>query len=209
MAHARQIASRDEYLLNGVRIFSQVLGLSAQKALVQDLRDVAQKAPFFHPKTARGRKMSVQMTAAGHFGWVSDGKGYRYEPRHPSGGAWPPIPAALLALWQEFCPNARAPECCLINYYGQGARMGLHQDRDETDFDQPVLSLSLGDDALFRVGGTTRGGPTQSHWLRSGDVALLDGSARLAYHGIDRIRFGSSDLLSRAGRLNITLRVVR
>ena len=121
---------------------------------------------------------------------------------------WPPIPVSILALWQEITGLERAPDCCLINYYSEGARMGLHQDKDEVDFSYPVLSLSLGDDGLFRMGGTERGGKTQSVWLTSGDVVVMGGAARLAYHGVDRIRFGSSSLLPDGGRINVTLRVV-
>jgi alkylated DNA repair protein (DNA oxidative demethylase) len=112
-----------------------------------------------------------------------------------------------LAVWERFAPGARAPECCLVNLYRE-ARMGLHQDRDEADLSQPVVSISLGDEALFRVGGTERGGPTRSVWLRSGDVAVLAGPARLAFHGVDRVRAGSSSLVPGGGRINLTLRVV-
>lgn len=194
--------------LNGVTVMPGYLDGAAQAALVADLRQVQQAAPFFRPTTPRGQPMSVRMTAAGLFGWVSDRRGYRYEPAHPDGARWPPIPNRLLTLWRDLLPDARAPECCLINFYGEGARMGLHQDRDEVDPNQPVLSISLGDDGLFRVGGTVRGGPTKSLWLRSGDVVILSGAARLAYHGVDRIRFGSSPLLPKGGRINVTLRVV-
>ena len=194
--------------LNGVRILPGAVPREAQLEIVTALRAVARAAPFFHPETARGRKMSVRMTAAGAFGWISDRRGYRYEPRHPSGVAWPPIPAPLVALWSRIVPQARAPECCLVNFYGEGARMGLHQDRDEADFTQPVVSLSLGDAGLFRVGGTARGGPTRSVWLDSGDVAVLEGGSRLAFHGVDRIRFGSGTLLPEGGRINVTMRVV-
>jgi alkylated DNA repair protein (DNA oxidative demethylase) len=194
--------------LNGVAVLQGCLDSAEQADLLSDIRSVVAAAPLTQYETTRGGKLSVRMTAAGTRGWVSDRRGYCYAPRHPSGVDWPPIPARLLALWQWLLPDARAPECCLINYYGEGARMGLHQDRDEADFDQPVLSLSLGDDGLFRVGGTERGGPTRSVWLRSGDAAILAGPARLAYHGVDRIRFGSSPLLAQGGRLNLTLRVV-
>lgn len=194
--------------LNGARIHARALDAEAQRALVTEIRAVVAAAPLFQPVTQRGQAMSVRMTAAGDFGWISDRRGYRYEPRHPSGGAWPPIPDSLIALWTGLLPGARRPECCLVNFYGQGARMGLHQDRDEADMDQPVLSVSLGDDGLFRVGGTDRPAPTRSCWLHSGDVVVLQGRARLAYHGVDRIRFGSSALLSQGGRLNLTLRVV-
>ncbi|MGX9356201.1 alpha-ketoglutarate-dependent dioxygenase AlkB family protein [Roseobacteraceae bacterium S113] len=176
--------------------------------MVETVRAIAKAAPFVHPITPGGRKMSVRMTAAGAFGWVSDATGYRYAPRHPDGMSWPPIPDPILALWSEHCPEARQPECCLVNYYGEGARMGLHQDKDEADVLQPVLSLSLGDEGMFRVGNIARGGKTESHWLQSGDLAILAGPARLVHHGVDRIRFGSSSLLPRGGRINLTLRVV-
>lgn len=196
-----------EYSLRGVRIVPGRLDGAAQRRLVEALRGVVSAAPLFHPETARGRKMSVRMTSAGRLGWVSDRRGYRYEPRHPSGCDWPEIPARLIDMWRELCPAADDPDTCLVNYYGEGARMGLHQDRDEADHRHPVLSLSLGDEALFRVGNVERGGRTESVWLASGDVAILDGPARLAHHGIDRIRFGSSSLLDGGGRLNVTLRV--
>lgn len=172
------------------------------------LRVVVGLAPLFQPETRWGKKMSVRMSSAGRYGWFSDRRGYRYEEQHPSGVAWPTIPAQILALWHKVTGLDRAPDCCLINYYGEGARMGLHQDRDEASFDWPVLSISLGDDALFRIGGVERGGSTESVWLCSGDVMVLTGESRLAYHGIDRIKFGSSDLLPNGGRINLTLRVV-
>lgn len=194
--------------LNGVRVFPGFLDPGAQAALVEDVRAVVRAAPLFRPETPRGRKMSVRMSAAGRFGWVSDRRGYRYEPRHPSGVDWPPIPERVLAVWAALSGVDRAPECCLVNFYDADARMGLHQDRDEADFAMPVISISLGDDALFRVGGTERGGKTRSIWLQSGDVAVMEGAARLAYHGIDRLRPGSSTLLPQGGRINLTLRVV-
>lgn len=194
--------------IRGVRVLPGWLDADAQAALVARLRDVAREAPFFRPETPRGKPMSVRMTAAGRYGWVSDRRGYRYEPRHPSGVPWPPIPDEVLAVWRAVTGLDRAPDCCLVNWYGEGARMGLHQDRDEADFAWPVVSVSLGDAALFRVGGTERGGRTASVWLRSGDVAVLEGESRLAFHGIDRIRHGSSSLLQQGGRINLTLRVV-
>lgn len=194
--------------VGGVRVLPGYVAAQDQAALVGDLRDVVRAAPFFHPVTPRGQKMRVRMTAAGRFGWVSDKRGYRYEPRHLSGVDWPPIPDRVLQIWHEVTALERAPDCCLINYYDADARMGLHQDRDEADFTWPVVSISLGDDALFRIGGVARSDPTRSVWLHSGDVAVLGGAARLAYHGIDRLRAGSSTLLSQGGRLNLTLRVV-
>ncbi|OZB19957.1 MAG: alkylated DNA repair dioxygenase [Rhodobacterales bacterium 34-62-10] len=194
--------------LGGIDIFQGLLDPQEQVALVDDLRAVIRAAPLFAPVTARGKAMSVRMTSAGRLGWVSDRGGYRYQDRHPDGMAWPEIPARVLDLWRALVSNTRLPDCCLINFYGEGARMGLHQDRDEVDFTWPVLSVSLGDEGLFRVGGIERGGPTSSVWLRSGDVLRMGGEARLAYHGVDRIRFGSSRLLPRGGRINLTLRVV-
>ena len=194
--------------LRGVRIIKGALDRPVQEKLLEDLRAIVRAAPLYKPVTPGGREMSVRMTAAGRFGWVTDRRGYRYEARHPSGSAWPDIPPVIEALWRDICPTARAPECCLINFYGEGARMGLHQDRDEADVTQPVLSVSLGDDGLFRVGSVARGGQTESPWLPSGDVAVLEGPARLVHHGVDRIRFGSSTLLPQGGRINLTLRVV-
>ena len=176
--------------------------------LLAALREVVAQAPLLAPKTPRGGKMSVRMTAAGQFGWISDRAGYRYEARHPAGMPWPSIPEPVLAIWDALSGVDRQPECCLINFYGEGARMGLHQDKDEADFDLPVLSVSLGDDGLFRMGGAARSDRTQSLWLQSGDVVVMGGAARLAFHGVDRIRFGSSSLLAQGGRINLTLRVV-
>jgi alkylated DNA repair protein (DNA oxidative demethylase) len=193
---------------NGFVIQPEYLNRSAQESLVSDLRNVVRAAPLFHPTTSSGKAMSVRMTAAGQFGWVSDRRGYRYESRHPNGSAWPDIPPTILELWHALADCPRDPECCLINWYGAEARMGLHQDKDETDFDCPVLSISLGDDALFRMGHVLRGGKTESVWLRSGDIVIMGGEARLCHHGVDRIRFGSSTLLSQGGRINVTLRVV-
>ena len=195
--------------VGGVAVFPGFLDAEAQVLMVEDIREVVRLAPLVQPETARGHKMSVRMTAAGQFGWISDRRGYRYEPTHPSGVAWPPIPDSVMAVWRAVSGVTAEPECCLVNFYGPDAKMGLHQDRDEANFEMPVVSVSLGDDALFRVGGTERGGKTQSIWLRSGDVAVLSGTARLAYHGVDRVRPGSSTLLAKGGRINLTLRVVR
>lgn len=195
-------------ILGGIDIFQGLLDPQEQAALVDDLREVIRAAPLFAPVTARGKAMSVRMTSAGRLGWVSDRAGYRYQDRHPDGMVWPDIPARVLDLWRALVSETRLPDCCLINFYGETAKMGLHQDRDEVDFTWPVLSVSLGDEGLFRVGGVERGGPTSSVWLKSGDVLRMGGAARLAFHGVDRIRFGSSRLLPRGGRINLTLRVV-
>lgn len=192
----------------GVTVFQGLLDADAQAQMVTDLRLVAQAAPMFSPQTPYGKPMSVKLTAAGEFGWFSDRRGYRYVPQHPGGADWPDIPASILNVWQALAPDAPRPECCLVNFYGEGTKMGMHQDKDEADFQWPVVSISLGDEALFRLGNTTKGGKTESIWLKSGDVAVMGGPARLIYHGIDRIKFQSSDLLPQGGRLNVTLRVV-
>ncbi len=194
--------------LRGFDIHSGLIFAAQQADWVDDIRAVVAAAPLVSPVTPGGRPMSVRMTAAGRLGWVTDRAGYRYAARHPCGGDWPPIPARVLDLWHRVTGLAREPDCCLINFYGEGARMGLHQDKDEGDFTFPVLSVSLGDDALFRMGGVDRPAPTQSLWLRSGDVVVMGGEARLAWHGIDRVRHGSSALLPKGGRINLTLRVV-
>ena len=193
--------------LMGVRIYPGYLDSAAQAALVDDLRDVAAVAPFQRYETPGGRKLSVRMTAAGERGWMTDRSGYRYSEARPGGGDWPAIPASVMAIWNAVSGVAQAPDSCLVNFYGEGARMGLHQDRDEADLTWPVVSISLGDDALFRVGGIDAPSPSKSYWLKSGDIAVIAGDARLAYHGIDRIKFRTSDLLPDGGRINLTLRV--
>ena len=192
--------------VNGVKVWKGLLSRAEQSRMLDDLRGLAGQAPFRRYRTPTG-EMSVRMSGAGAQSWYADAKGYRYEPFQPDGRVWPDIPSSVLAVWQKVAGVAQQPDSCLINFYGEGAKMGMHQDKDEESPDWPVVSISLGDEALFRVGQTTRKGPTQSIWLQSGDVAVLDGPARLAYHGIDRIKFGSSSLLPDGGRINITLRV--
>lgn len=194
--------------IRGFRVYPGFLDRAAQEAMVVALRGVVAAAPLVRPVTPGGRQMSVRMTAAGRLGWVTDRRGYRYAPRHPAGMEWPPIPEEVMAVWRAVSGVERAPDCCLVNFYGEGARMGLHQDRDEWDFSFPVVSISLGDEALFRMGGVAREAGTESLWLRSGDVVVMGGKARLAWHGVDRVRHGSSSLLPQGGRINLTLRVV-
>lgn len=194
----------------GVTHWPGYLDPAEQAALVAELREAARQAPFYVPRMPKtGKPFSVRMTNCGSLGWVSDERGYRYQPLHPETGApWPPIPASLLRAWQELAGYPYPPEACLVNFYEPSAKMGLHQDRDEQAFDAPVLSLSLGDTAIFRIGGTSRGGKTVSLKLASGDALAFGGEARLAFHGVDRILAGSSSLLPQAGRINLTLRRV-
>ena len=194
--------------LRGFEIRKQYLNREAQINVLQAVRSVAARAPVFSSMTPYGKPMTVRMTSAGKYGWISDKAGYRYTETHPSGTPWPAIPGPVLDIWHAVSGVDRAPDCCLINFYGEGARMGLHQDRDEADFSWPVVSVSLGDDGQFRIGNQTRGGTTESVWLQSGDVVVMGGDARLTYHGVDRIRFGTSSLLPKGGRINLTLRVV-
>lgn len=194
--------------LRGFLIWKAFLDRPAQEKLRDVIRDVVRQAPFVRPVTPSGKAMSVQMTSAGQYGWITDRKGYRYEAEHPSGASWPAIPRDVLDIWSAVTGLTQAPDCCLINYYDGDARMGMHQDKDEARFDWPVVSISLGDEALFRMGNDERGGKTESHWLASGDVVVMGGPARMKHHGVDRIRFGSSTLLPKGGRINLTLRVV-
>ncbi|AXC49113.1 alpha-ketoglutarate-dependent dioxygenase AlkB [Paracoccus suum] len=200
-------AAKAALTIRGASLWPGLLDPDAQAALMADVARIWAAAPPRQLLTRWNKPLSVSMSAAGACGWTSDRRGYRYAPTQDDGNPWPPIPEALLALWRAVVPEAQAPDSLLVNLYRGRARMGLHQDRDEADFGQPVVSVSLGDAALFRIGGTERGDPTESVWLNSGDVLVLAGSARLAFHGIDRIREGSSNLVPGGGRVNLTLRV--
>jgi len=194
----------------GVAHFPGFLDVPAQAALRDAILAILAEAPPFRPRMPRtGKPFSVGMSNCGPLGWVSDERGYRYQPAHPeTGRPWPAMPASLVAAWRQIAPSAPEPEACLINLYDSAARMGLHQDRDEEDFSVPVVSLSLGDTALFRVGGLERNAPTRSFRLASGDAMALRGEGRLVFHGVDRILAGSSTLLPQGGRINLTLRRV-
>lgn len=198
-------------LADGVTYTPGYLDRAAQEALRDTLREIVAAAPLFTPTMPRtGKPFSVRMTNCGPLGWVSDKDGgYRYQSTHPvTGQPWPPIPDALLAAWAELADFDAPPEACLINFYGPKARMGLHKDSDEEEFAAPVVSLSLGDTGVFRVGGHARKAPTRSVKLSSGDAIVLAGPARLVYHGIDRIVPDTSTLLKERGRINLTLRRV-
>jgi len=194
----------------GVDYFPGFFDRAAQEALREEVQAILVEAPLFRPRMPHtGRPFSVRMSNCGPLGWVSDEGGYRYQPTHPeTGRPWPAMPARLLAAFATIAPGAPPPEACLVNFYDAGARMGLHQDRDEEDLTAPVVSLSLGDTALFRVGGPTRSAATRSFRLASGDAISLASEGRLAFHGVDRIVAGSSTLLPQGGRINLTLRRV-
>ena len=187
------------------------LSARQQTELLAEVRAIIAAAPLYHPTMPRtGSPFSVRMTNSGPLGWVSDAQGgYRYQATHPvTGEPWPPMPTALLKIWRDVTQYAAPPEACLINYYAPIAKMGSHRDEDEEDKSAPVLSISLGDDAAFHVGGLRRADPKHRLTLASGDVFVLGGASRLAYHGIDRIHAGSSALLAEGGRFNLTLRRV-
>lgn len=189
----------------GFRLWPGALSVGEQAALVDEVMAAVADAPFYRPVTPGGKPLSVRMTGLGPLGWVTDRGGYRYQATHPqTGRPWPALPGRLLDLWSDLL-GAPPPDACLVNLYDAGARMGLHQDRDEADLTAPVLSVSLGDEAVFRIGPPGKG-PTRSFRLRSGDVCALTGPARLARHGIDRVLGGSSALIPGGGRLNLTLR---
>src|SRR5271165_184066 len=204
-------ATRAIEIASGVDYFPGFLDRAAQEALRDEVRAILVAAPPFRPRMPRtGKPFSVSMSNCGALGWVSDERGYRYQPVHPATGkSWPPMPARLMEIWTRLAPDAPLPEACLINVYGATAKMGLHQDRDEEELGAPVVSLSLGDAALFRLGGVERSARTRSLRLQSGDAITFGGPARLVFHGIDRIIPGCSSLLSEGGRINLTLRRVR
>jgi len=195
--------------IEGFRLWPGALSVQAQAELLAQVLSAEAEAPFYGPVTPGGRPFSVRMTNLGALGWVSDREGYRYQATHPvTGKAWPPIPQTLLDLWSHLTGWPEPPQACLVNLYRDEARMGLHQDKDEADLTAPVLSVSLGDTAVFRI-GAAEGGPTRSIRLASGDVCALTGPARLARHAIDRLIGGSSTLVPGGGRINLTLRRAR
>ena len=194
----------------GLRILPGYLDPGAQTALLEAVRRVLRRSPLITPTMPRsGKPFSVRMSNCGPLGWVSDRAGYRYQSTHPvTGEPWPPMPDIVLQAWEDLADYPHPPEACLVNWYAPGARMGLHRDADEAEFAAPVISLSLGDTAVFRIGGLERGDPTRSIRLASGDAVVLGGPARLIHHGVDRILPGTSRLLPEGGRINLTLRRV-
>lgn len=200
-----------QVLPNGAKWIPGYLSRSKQEELLDEIRGIVRAAPLFVPEMPRtGKPMSVRMTNCGNLGWVTDKQyGYRYQPTHPkTGKAWPQMPQSIREIWEELANYADPAEACLINFYDESAKMGLHQDKDEADFEAPVVSISLGDTCLFRLGETERSGRTTSFKLQSGDAVLLTGKSRLAFHGVDRIYPDTSTLLKNGGRINLTLRRV-
>lgn len=198
-------------LENGAIWYPSFFDRKAQEYLVESIRDIVSQAPLYTPKMPRtGKAMSVRMTNCGDMGWVTDKEnGYRYQSKHPvTDNNWPQIPKTLANLWEELSNYPHPAEACLINFYDKNAKMGMHQDCDENNLNAPVISVSLGDSCLFRIGGTQRGGKTTSFKLQSGDVVILGGPARMTFHGVDKIYPGTSTLLKNTGRINLTLRRV-
>ncbi|MEQ1617397.1 MAG: alpha-ketoglutarate-dependent dioxygenase AlkB [Terricaulis sp.] len=197
--------------LDGFRLWPGLLSRAEQEALRDEAFARLRSGPLYVPRMPKsGQPMRVRMSNLGPLGWVTDKEqGYRYQALHPdTGRPWPEIPERLVALWRERTGYPAPPEACLVNLYEGDARMGLHVDSDEEAWDAPVLSVSLGDTAIFRIGGVVRSDPTRSVRLASGDVCMLGGASRRAYHGVDRILNGTSSLLPKGGRLNLTLRRV-
>lgn len=184
--------------------------LPLEQALLDCITELTAAAPFRHMLTPGGQRMSVAMTNCGHVGWVTDRKGYRYDPLDPeSGRPWPPLPACFTQLAQRAAAEAGfasfRPDVCLINRYEPGARMSLHQDRDERDFSAPIVSISLGLGATFLFGGLKRSDRPYRLPLAHGDVLVWGGAKRLAYHGVAPVTDGSHQIVGPM-RLNLTMR---
>jgi alkylated DNA repair protein (DNA oxidative demethylase) len=186
---------------------------SFESELIADLREIIAQAPFRHMVTPGGHQMSVAMTNCGNVGWVTDRSGYRYDANDPEAGKpWPAMPALFCKLAGQAAAQGGfddfSPDACLINRYAPGARMSLHQDKDETDFGAPIVSVSLGLPAIFLFGGLQRSDKPQRFRLQHGDIAVWGGPARLFFHGVAPLADGEHALLGRQ-RINLTFRKAR
>jgi len=184
-----------------------------ETGLIAALRATVEQAPFRHMVTPGGHQMSVAMTNCGSFGWVTERTGYRYDSHDPEAGRpWPPMPPSFRELAMRAAARAGfagfAPDACLINRYQPGARMSLHQDKDELDLDAPIVSVSLGLPAIFLFGGLQRGDKPRRFRLQHGDVAVWGGPTRLAFHGVAPLADGEHALMGRQ-RINLTFRKTR
>ncbi|MBO6677509.1 MAG: alpha-ketoglutarate-dependent dioxygenase AlkB [Parvibaculum sp.] len=196
---------------DGILLYPGFLEEAAQRALIVEIKAVFETSSPYRPHMPRtGKPWSIHQANFGPLGWVSRPDGYGYAPvNEATNRPWPAIPEALLRLWDEVADYPAPPECCLVNLYDTPkSRMGLHRDEDEEALDAPVVSLSLGDTCVFRVGGFARSDKSASFRLSSGDVLVIGGASRLRYHGVDRVIPGSSQLVPGGGRINLTLRRV-
>jgi alkylated DNA repair protein (DNA oxidative demethylase) len=198
-----------EPLIEGAALLRGFAG-PHESALLAAVQEVTAAAPFRHMVTPGGQKMSVAMTNCGDSGWVSDRRGYRYDPLDPAtGNSWPPMPDVFRRLAIDAAADAGFeafdPDVCLINRYEPGTRLSLHQDKDERDFAAPIVSVSLGLPAVFLFGGLSRSDRPRPIRLESGDVAVWGGPARLVYHGIAPLADGDHPLTGRC-RINLTFR---
>jgi alkylated DNA repair protein (DNA oxidative demethylase) len=204
-----EIESRQRRLAPGA-VLLRGFACAASRSLSTGLQSVIVQAPFRHMVTPGGLSMAVAMTNCGDYGWISDRAGYRYGAIDPeSGRRWPPMPEAFLRLARDAAAAAGfeefVPDACLINRYETGAKLSLHQDKDERDFGQPIVSVSLGVPATFLFGGTRRAGKTQRVPGQHGDVLVWGGPARLNYHGVLPIKAAHHPFAG-AHRINLTLR---
>lgn len=201
---------RPEQLAPGAMFFPG-RALATESQVLRGLQFVVSASPFRHFETRRGFKLFAAMTNCGKWGWVSDRRGYRYQEQDPKKNApWPSMPRAFLQLAERAASEAGfsgyTPDCCLVNRYAIGAKMGLHQDADEIDFEAPIVSVSLGLPAVFQFGGAERRDPVRKLPLRHGDVLVWGGPSRLNYHGILPVKSG--DPIPGIGpyRVNLTFR---
>jgi DNA oxidative demethylase len=203
---SREVMAEGAVLLRG-------FARPSESELIAALRDIAGLAPFRHMVTPGGHSMSVAMTNCGNLGWVTDRSGYRYDANDPeTGKPWPAMPASFYRLAVEAAEQAGfsgfSPDACLVNRYQPGARMSLHQDKDEKDFGAPIVSVSLGLPAVFLFGGLKRTDKPRRFRLEHGDVVVWGGPARLFFHGVAPLADGEHALMGRQ-RINLTFRKAR